>query len=495
MGGRQTLFRSLKDIGKSTSPTRITPYVPPSWSTSPMGPPPAGPVLEGVFAIDKPPVISSAQVIRDAQQHFNPSKVFAPWLYREQQRKDHESHNQKQKRRSWKSRQPLQLKMGHGGTLDPMATGVLILGVGTGTKSLNAFLECTKTYECVLLFGAATDSYDTQGKVAVRKPYAHITRAAVEEALQQFRGPIQQRPPIFSALKVNGKKLYEELVLMDWYEGGSHEWNWPDEEAELQDKETLKEMSHLNEKGEDDGVASVKRKSEDDRMASGKRKREDDGVASTERDREDDSTVSAKRRREHDAIVGGAVKAADEPDAKEVRNKDEPVASGALPAEASVDDDSVTASIETAGTTADTTPNAPRCPAPAVRLRMTVTSGFYVRSLCHDLGLALGSAGCMASLVRSRQGDFALGTDDVLPYEDLAKGEEVWGPKVERMLERWRRKGSDDPAVDQKNSKARFVEVEEAVVEDENPSKDDTAKFQDAESKPRERRNTSSGED
>ncbi|KAF2767780.1 pseudouridine synthase [Teratosphaeria nubilosa] len=338
--------------------------------------------------------------------------------------------------------------MGHGGTLDPMATGVLILGVGTGTKRLNGFLECTKTYECVLLFGAATDSYDTQGKIAVRKPYAHITRAAVEAALQQFRGPIQQRPPIFSALKMNGKKLYEyaregkeppkeiaerpvtveELVLVDWYEGGSHEWTWPEKEAEQQDKETLKKTPHLDEKGHDDRVASVKRK------------------------REDDETL------------GGAVKPTDGPDAKKVRSKDEPFASGALPAEASVGDESVTPSIERADTAAETTPDAPRCPAPAVRLRMTVTSGFYVRSLCHDLALALGSAGCMASLVRSRQGDFALGTGDVLPYEDLAKGEEVWGPKVERMLEGWRRKGLD-------------------------------AKRKDAEVKPRERRNSSSDED
>jgi tRNA pseudouridine55 synthase len=67
---------------------------------------------------------------------------------------------------------------------------------------------------------------------------------------------------------------------------------------------------------------------------------------------------------------------------------------------------------------------------------MTVTSGFYVRSLCHDLGAAVGSLGLMASLVRTRQGEFELGKN-VLEYEDLAKGEEHWTPQVQQMLDNW----------------------------------------------------------
>ena len=73
---------------------------------------------------------------------------------------------------------------------------------------------------------------------------------------------------------------------------------------------------------------------------------------------------------------------------------------------------------------------------PAARLRMTVTSGFYVRSLCHDLGAALGALGVMASLVRTRQADFTLGRN-VLEYDNLAEGEEGWGPRVRGMLEGW----------------------------------------------------------
>ena len=70
---------------------------------------------------------------------------------------------------------------------------------------------------------------------------------------------------------------------------------------------------------------------------------------------------------------------------------------------------------------------------------MTVTSGFYVRSLCQDLGTAVGSLGMMTDLVRTRQSNFELGTN-VLWYDELKQGEEVWGPKVKKLLEEWQEK-------------------------------------------------------
>lgn len=71
---------------------------------------------------------------------------------------------------------------------------------------------------------------------------------------------------------------------------------------------------------------------------------------------------------------------------------------------------------------------------------MTVTSGFYVRSLCHDLGVAVGSVALMAELERTRQGQFELGNTNVLEYDDLMKGEDVWGPKLEAMIDAWEKK-------------------------------------------------------
>jgi len=82
---------------------------------------------------------------------------------------------------------------------------------------------------------------------------------------------------------------------------------------------------------------------------------------------------------------------------------------------------------------------------------MTVTSGFYVRSLCHDLGATLGTLGAMASLVRTRQADFSLGRN-VLEYEKLAEGEDRWGPRVKGMLERWIAKRDEQVVADGKGN-------------------------------------------
>ena len=117
------------------------------------------------------------------QRQFNPSKLFAPWISTEKSIRDRESHNQRKRRRE----KAIQVKIGHGGTLDPLATGVLITGVGKGTKKLQDFLLCTKTYEAVVLFGASTDSYDRLGKILRNAPYEHITRDMVEKALEQYR--------------------------------------------------------------------------------------------------------------------------------------------------------------------------------------------------------------------------------------------------------------------------------------------------------------------
>ena len=140
--------------------------------------------------------------MRDLQDHFSRSPIFAPWL--EAQKRSLIIADAKPKHLK-----NIKAKLGHGGTLDPMATGVLIVGMGKGTKCLQRFLECTKTYECVVLFGAATDSYDAVGKVVSKADYEHVTKELVEEKLAQFRGKIMQKPSVFSALKVDGKKMYE----------------------------------------------------------------------------------------------------------------------------------------------------------------------------------------------------------------------------------------------------------------------------------------------
>ena len=97
-------------------------------------------------------------------------------------------------------------RIGHGGTLDPMATGVLPVFVGRATRGVEFFEHAEKTYETELLLGITTDTEDVTGTVLARRPVS-ATPEQVDEALARFRGEIWQVPPMYSALKVNGQKL------------------------------------------------------------------------------------------------------------------------------------------------------------------------------------------------------------------------------------------------------------------------------------------------
>ena len=97
-------------------------------------------------------------------------------------------------------------RIGHGGTLDPMATGVLPVFVGRATRGVEFFEHAGKTYKAVLRLGITTDTEDIAGTVLTQRP-VEVSRAQMEAALQQFRSEIQQIPPMYSALKINGQKL------------------------------------------------------------------------------------------------------------------------------------------------------------------------------------------------------------------------------------------------------------------------------------------------
>ena len=99
-------------------------------------------------------------------------------------------------------------RIGHGGTLDPMATGVLPVFVGRATRGVEFFEHAEKTYETVLLLGRTTDTQDVTGATLAEKA-VRLSPADIDRVLPRFRGDILQVPPMYSALKVNGKKLYE----------------------------------------------------------------------------------------------------------------------------------------------------------------------------------------------------------------------------------------------------------------------------------------------
>ena len=413
--------------------------------------------------------MSSAQVIRDCQNYFNTSSTFAPLLEQERDLRAGESNYQK--RRRSRAKRDIRVKMGHGGTLDPLATGVLILGVGKGTKSLQSFLGCTKTYETVVLFGASTDSYDRVGRIIKKGAYDQVTRPMVEKALEGFRGQYKQMPPLYSALKMEGKPLYEyaregkpipreietrdvevsELELVEWYEPGTHDHRWPTDEADLTEKNLVDSVWRVAKRqaaSDEEPRKLTPEQEEEETQAhaqyqSAKREAEERVDSLVHEDRK-----SPKRRKldtaatpAEDAMMSGAL--------------------GKLPPAGK-------------GSNLIPPPPAPNTPPPwegkgppAAKIRMTVTSGFYVRSLCHDLGEKVGSGAMMAELCRSRQGQFELGGENCLEYDDLAKGEDVWGPKVDSILTWWKEQHGGPaarPPPRPKTPEAAAEAVEEASV-------------------------------
>lgn len=433
--------------------------------------------------------MSSAQVIRDCQHHFNPSKLFAPLLAADRALREKEGRYQKQRRTH--AKREINVKIGHGGTLDPLATGVLILGVGKGTKALHDFLGCTKTYETVVVFGASTDTYDRVGKLIKKGDYSNITREQVEEALNSFRGKFQQMPPLYSALKMNGKPLYEyaregkpipreietrevdvtELELTEWYEPGTHNHRWPTEEAEQAEKNVVKSVWQVA-KNQQDGTTSTE---EAATLIPEVVEKEVKALANHE---------SNKRAAEErvDELVS------EEPAGKKRKTETgaaEPMMSGALKDKGK--DKKQDKYAKNRGLDLAPPPPSPDTPfpwegkgPPAAKIRMTVTSGFYVRSLCHDLGEKLGCGAMMAELVRSRQGEFVLDTDNCMEYSDLTLGEEVWAPKIQKALDLWNNKDKAgkaqavEPVVKKEEVKTEEVKAEEIKAEDVKTEKQPT---------------------
>lgn len=376
--------------------------------------------------------------------------------------------------------------MGHGGTLDPLATGVLVVGVGKGTKEMSSFLACTKTYETVVLFGKSTDTYDVAGKITASAPHHHVSRALVEEKLVAFRGKIRQVPPIYSSLKVDGKKAYEyartgkelprelkaremdvhECEIVEWFSGGEHEHRWPATELSGEDKQFAKALIAVTQDGSKPAAFPRKRKLSEsiDR---------DSGV--------DNEGRTTNRKGDTPEIRDGS-----RPESCFTQNDR---------ADEKTSAESPTLSSEVLNTQMSNTTKAKLhthevgplsseiCPAPAARIRLTVSSGFYVRSFAHDLGLACDSLALMASLVRSRQAQFH--SESALDYRDLEGGEQLWGPKVKKMLELWNEQYSEANRMDDQDQAGTTRKRKTAARMNLKAAQDEHA----------ERRNTSSAEE
>ena len=104
---------------------------------------------------------------------------------------------------------PKKFKIGHAGTLDPRATGLLIVCTGKFTKKIPEIQDAPKEYVTEIKIGVQTESYDTEKPEILHQDYSHITEEQIHQALEKFLGEIDQKPPVFSALKIDGKRAYD----------------------------------------------------------------------------------------------------------------------------------------------------------------------------------------------------------------------------------------------------------------------------------------------
>lgn len=180
-------------------------------------------LLQGVFAVYKPPGVTSVAVT-----NFLKKVLTQAWVSREadckraspnltlatKQRSKSQQCRTIHKSGGWGEGRAKRLRIGHGGTLDSIAEGVLVVAIGDGCRRLTEFLNGDKCYESIGELGKSTDTLCRAGTVTEERPYGHITRESLEQALASFKGEILQTPPVYSALKFKGRRL------SDWARDG-----------------------------------------------------------------------------------------------------------------------------------------------------------------------------------------------------------------------------------------------------------------------------------
>ncbi|KAK6205491.1 pseudouridine synthase [Scheffersomyces amazonensis] len=340
--------------------------------------------MNGIFAVYKPSGVSSASFLQDVQDVFTKSSVFEPHLEAAKNavRFNLGTNKRMSKEKIEKKANQLKVKIGHGGTLDPLASGVLVVGVGSGTKKLSHYLlECEKTYEAKALFGISTTTGDSEGEIITQNAIDHITKEAINETAKKFIGDLKQTPPIFSSLKVNGKPLYEYAregiplpTAIKVREVKVKDFKIFEEDSLRTDHEFKKLESELDENGvpKEHGLANNPTLNDSPLYF---------------------STQYLEEAQKNNLPT-------------EVGNPRQLKENESLPEKL-----------------------------PLVHFIADVSSGTYIRSLISDFGRALESSAYMVELIRKKQSEWELGKN-VFTIEDFTtRDEKVWGPVLEKVLE------------------------------------------------------------
>ncbi|ORX54705.1 pseudouridine synthase [Piromyces finnis] len=291
--------------------------------------------LNGVYCVNKPIGLSSSDVVTILKNKVTRQLISSNLI------------DKRKKKRNM-------IKIGHGGTLDPLASGCLVIGLFKGTKMLNSLLSGSKVYEAVGRFGSSTETYDCLGEMVEEKPYQHITKEKLEEVLKSFVGEIEQFPPIYSALKVNGKPMYE-------YAKTGQELP-----KEIKSRKiTIHSIELLDFNNEPSKTMEIEVDNENE-----------DFTFQMDTDNKEEKNNKDKKQQ---ACMNKDAK-------RRFQFKNKAVANTKLPE------------------------------GPTFRFRVECGGGTYIRSLIHDIGQKLDSTAHMVSLIRSKQGPFKV--EEALSIKD-----------------------------------------------------------------------------
>lgn len=343
--------------------------------------------MNGIFAIEKPTGISSNHFMLKIQHLFNGSQVFSKEIARATAERMQEYKQQTGKTPSKrKLRKVSKVKMGHGGTLDPLASGVLVIGVGSGTKRLSEYLQGTvKVYESEALFGVSTTSGDVEGEILSENSVKHLTMDELKTLKDKFEGSLKQTPPIFAALKMNGKPLHEYAR-----QGIPLPRSIEPRQVSIYDFTVFPDSLT-----KDHSYPLLRPNTDESKEI----------VKNLNANLLKDTLYFSKEYCEKNGLES------------EVANIGEPIP---LSEEEKQEIDNAGESYR----------------APLLHFKATVSSGTYIRSLISDVGKAVRSSSYMVKLIRLQQKEWSLEKDNVFKFEDFSENDEsVWTKVLQSVFD------------------------------------------------------------
>ncbi|KAL3775508.1 hypothetical protein ACHAWO_003040 [Cyclotella atomus] len=265
------------------------------------------------------------------------------------------------------------LKVGHGGTLDPLASGVLVIGIGKGTTKLQGYLEGDKRYVAVAELGYETTTLDAEGDIVKEVGYDYVKSITnIEEVLPKFRGEISQVPPLYSAIQIDGKRLYEIAR-----KGEGDDVEIPTRQVMIHD---LQAGSSLDDDVIKSGVVFAQKYREAAEEKKKDLKAAADAKAEADDAEQEEKNGNGKKRGKHG------------------KKRDKKP------------------NLFTDATVPMITSEENKFDIPQFTLSISCGGGTYIRSLVRDIGYECGSVATMTGLVRTKQGPFVLG--DALRREE-----------------------------------------------------------------------------